>query len=257
MKVINKRPAGFLFHYGHFIMDCVFPEILAGVPRHKKIYRLDIQRQTIGNFHELYERLMGVQNIEILAKEFKELRQPLKIIKRITNPSIEQIKYYRQFIFGRFSIPAAPKSKFPSIILIKRGCKPLLSNKQYTAMRPGKLTHLTGKQRREIKQIDLLERWLRQRYGINVKTLVLEDIPYRAQIMYFKNAKYIIGIHGAALANMLYCSPGTKLIEVNDGMRDWNWRFINNSMQKLGITRIRCDNDLQLVKKTIAVNIPK
>ena len=34
------------------------------------------------------------------------------------------------------------------------------------------------------------------------------------QILLFQSAEFIIGPHGAGLANLLFCEPGTKVIEL-------------------------------------------
>ena len=31
IKVKNKRVSGFIFHYAHFICDCLFPEIVSDI----------------------------------------------------------------------------------------------------------------------------------------------------------------------------------------------------------------------------------
>ena len=76
VKVENTRDIGFLFHYGHFICDCLMPEIQNRVYKYKNVYRLMGVRQTIGNFHNLYEEIMGVNNIELPEKEFSQLEYP-------------------------------------------------------------------------------------------------------------------------------------------------------------------------------------
>jgi capsular polysaccharide biosynthesis protein len=36
----------------------------------------------------------------------------------------------------------------------------------------------------------------------------------RAQILLFQSAEFVISPHGAGLANLLFCEPGTKVIEL-------------------------------------------
>ena len=31
IKIINKRKGGFLYHYAHFLCDCLFPEIINNI----------------------------------------------------------------------------------------------------------------------------------------------------------------------------------------------------------------------------------
>ena len=39
-------------------------------------------------------------------------------------------------------------------------------------------------------------------------------IPFKKQISLFKNAKIIVGAHGAAFANLIFCQPRAKIIEI-------------------------------------------
>ena len=40
------------------------------------------------------------------------------------------------------------------------------------------------------------------------------QLPFQKQIHLFKNAKVVVGAHGAAFANLVFCEPGTKVIEM-------------------------------------------
>jgi hypothetical protein len=46
------------------------------------------------------------------------------------------------------------------------------------------------------------------------QTIILEDMPIKKQIETFSNAKQIISTHGAGLVNILWCQPGTQVIEI-------------------------------------------
>ena len=45
-------------------------------------------------------------------------------------------------------------------------------------------------------------------------TYKVGQLSLENQIYLFKNAKIIIGAHGAAFANLVFCNPGTKVIEI-------------------------------------------
>ena len=55
----------------------------------------------------------------------------------------------------------------------------------------------------------------------------------REQILLFQSADFIIGPHGAGLANLLFCEPGTKVIELmpSTEMRPFFWLIA----RKLGL----------------------
>ena len=40
------------------------------------------------------------------------------------------------------------------------------------------------------------------------------ELSFFEQIYLFNNAKFIIGAHGAAFANLTFCSPDTNIIEI-------------------------------------------
>ena len=48
------------------------------------------------------------------------------------------------------------------------------------------------------------------------ETVVLENLTIRDQIKTFAEATHIVAAHGAGLVNLLWCSPGTKVIEIQD-----------------------------------------
>jgi capsular polysaccharide biosynthesis protein len=50
-----------------------------------------------------------------------------------------------------------------------------------------------------------------RRNGFSVHEL--EGMTPRAQMQLFQNADFVVAPHGAGLANLLFCAPGTKVIE--------------------------------------------
>ncbi len=47
----------------------------------------------------------------------------------------------------------------------------------------------------------------------NFTIVRLYDLDFLEQVRYFNNAEYIVGLHGAALANLAFCKKNTKVIE--------------------------------------------
>lgn len=48
------------------------------------------------------------------------------------------------------------------------------------------------------------------------KKIKLTELTFIEQISYFKNAEIIVGAHGAGLTNIIFCNPGTKVIEFSN-----------------------------------------
>jgi hypothetical protein len=47
------------------------------------------------------------------------------------------------------------------------------------------------------------------------ENISLEEMNIKQQIETFSSASHVIGTHGAGLVNLLWCKPGTKVIEIN------------------------------------------
>jgi capsular polysaccharide biosynthesis protein len=75
---------------------------------------------------------------------------------------------------------------------------------------------------RKIQNIEQVQDVL-SRYDFD--TVYLEGMSMLDQILLFQNAEFIISPHGAALANLLFCEPGTKVIELVPAaeMRPFFW----------------------------------
>ena len=44
--------------------------------------------------------------------------------------------------------------------------------------------------------------------------LTLSDLSFIDQTKLFYNASEIVGLHGAGFANLVFCKPGTKILEL-------------------------------------------
>jgi hypothetical protein len=253
IKIINKRKGGGLFHYAHFLCDCLFPEIINNIYNYKTVIREKNIDQTLGNFNKIYEEVMLNKSIELIKSQFDIL-----YIKTITYHPKEYYcnkKYFdifRQFIFKRYKInPFVYIDTYSPIILIKRYNRINLINDNYLKDLNTNVT--TGKERREIDKIDSLEEYLKNKYNGKIKSVYLELMSFEEQIKIFNNAKIIICAHGAAMSNMFFCKEQTTIIEVTCNM---NWDFFNNMSIHLNLKHIKCfDNNLNSVIKCIEENV--
>ena len=57
--------------------------------------------------------------------------------------------------------------------------------------------------------------------------LEAQTLSFREQADLFANASVIVAPHGAALANTVFCRPGTRVVEISPraGYRDWYWQL--------------------------------
>jgi len=240
IAVINKRCHGSLFHYAHFLIDCLYPEIINNINKYKTVYRIKNINQTLGNFSQIYEEVMQNKNIEITKDKFDKLN----ILSIIYPPKehysdIKYITKFRKFIFDRYNInPLIYIEKYPEVILIKRGNRIELIDDIDLKKINTNIT--TGKERREIQNIDMLEEYLNNKYTDNFLAVYLEFKPFEEQIKLFNNAKLIIMAHGAAISSILFCKEETKLIEITCGI---NYEWFNVIFPKLKINRIKIENN--------------
>jgi hypothetical protein len=162
VKTINKRNGGSIFHYAHFLCDCLFPEILNGFNKFNTVYRIKNGVQTIGKFNKMYEDITNTKTIELDLNTFNKI-----ICKKISPPKkeyllkLKYINYFRNFIFSRYNInPNIYNENYPKILLIKRGSR--INLVDYTLLNDNdrKLFLTNGKERREINEIDILEKYM-------------------------------------------------------------------------------------------------
>jgi capsular polysaccharide biosynthesis protein len=74
------------------------------------------------------------------------------------------------------------------------------------------------------------------------------------QILLFQSAEFVIGAHGAGLSNLLFCEPGTKVIELMPSVefRSYFW-FISQKLDLVYGLQF-CANDYE---DDITVDIDK
>ena len=110
----------------------------------------------------------------------------------------------------------------------------------------------TGKERREINNIDKVESYLKTKYSNKFKSIYFENITFEEQILYFNNAKLIICAHGAVMSNMFFCKEGIKIIEVTCGI---TWHFFDKMSKILNLSHIKCvKNTFHEVINCIKIN---
>ena len=153
IKIKNNRKEGSLYHYAHFICDCLFTEVVNDIFIFKIVYREKIIPQTLGNFKNIYEEVMGNVNTELPKKEFDELNLETTILgNKEEYLEKEYFIKFRNYIFTRYNINETVYDiNYPEVILIERGDRIELINDEKLQRENKNITN--GKERREIREM--------------------------------------------------------------------------------------------------------
>lgn len=119
------------------------------------------------------------------------------VLKRHLAPSIDK---HTQRLSERFD-PGAKR-----IILINRGSDPYFNSPQAEKQ-------TSGHDRRSISNFEEVHKAV-QTTNASSLAVFLEQTSLSEQIALFSLADIVIAQHGAALANIVFCKPGTRVIEI-------------------------------------------
>ena len=86
-----------------------------------------------------------------------------------------------------------------------------LPEKIFINRKDGTINRKNGTSLRYIINNNQVEDFLKKK---GFKSLTMSDYSFVDQVALFNNAKEIIGLHGAAFANLIFCKPKTKIIEM-------------------------------------------
>jgi hypothetical protein len=240
IKVVNKRSDGHIFHYAHFMCDCLFPEIVNDIYKYKEVVRKKNINQTIGNFDKIYTEVMMIKNTELMETEFDNLNVE-KLVYQNKSAYLDKqfFEKFRNFIFSRYEInPLEYDKQYPEVILIRRSTRVELISDEY--LKKINNNFKNGKERREINNIERIEKYLETKYSDNFKSLFFENLPFKEQVKYFNNARLIICAHGAVMANMFFCKENATIIEVTCNT---NWDFFNKISKNVNLKHIKCNKN--------------
>ena len=250
MRVHNNH-GGSLYHYAHFLCDCLYPEVVYELYRQPRVYRVKSLSQTIGVFSTIYEEVMNNKSIELDQEEFDKLPDTLVTVQNLREENqygknLQCMHVFRNYVFQRYTIdPEVYDTNYPSVVLIKRGSTALLTDKDLLAATTEKNVNRNGSKRREITDIHKVEEFLQSR----ATSYFLEEQSFEEQVKIFNNAKVIILAHGAAMSNMFFCKKGTVIIEVTCGR---NWPFFDTLSKVFQLNHVKVtENTPEAVIKVI------
>lgn len=146
--------------------------------------KLPFQRETL--------KILGIDESRLInASEIGAIVTPNLVVPchRIM-PGLEYSKWSIDFLRGNFLVAQdeGPGSS-PRRLYVSRGSA----------------TH-----RRVTNEPELV--FCLSRYGF--EAIRTEELPFREQVSLFGNAEIVVAPHGGGLANLVFCTPGTKVIEL-------------------------------------------
>ena len=214
-----------------------------------KLLEKKVSIKTIGNFHKIYTDVLMIKHRELLTNDFNNLKVDIITYKNKAEYCDKlYFEKFRNFIFSRYKINNLEyNNDYPEVLLIKRNERINLIDDEYLSRINTNTT--TGRERREINNIEKVESYLKEKYKEKFKSLYFENISFEEQIKYFNNAKLIICAHGAVMSNMFFCKEGTKIIEVTCNCK---WSFYDEISNILKLNHIKCHkNDFDIIIKYI------
>lgn len=263
----NERESGVLFHYAHFLCDCLFPELVQGIDSYDIAYRRKNIDQSLGNFSEMHQNITGVKSIELNNKDFNALDYPrFAYNKKEWCLRNNKADIFRNYIFSRFNINSnVYNSNFPEVLFVKRGSNvslledKTLSDKDFFASRNcesleeytncfGDRVFKSGIEKRETQHAQTIETLLHNKFGDSFQSTYFESMSFKLQVQHFNNAKLIVCSHGAVLSNMFFCKPQTKIIEI---ISDRDWYFFDRLATSLNINKIQVEDEVSHIESSI------
>lgn len=217
-KIENR--AGSVEHYYHFILGFLLPLIL----RLKSApFSAPVCVRSCGPMDKILTEVFGTE-ITIGHKDAAPAARATGPESAVLAPhetltgfdvpeayDARSILAARDGVLERLGLQAGPACtelpREPHIVLVRR----LPSPEFYLSAQaeiPG-----SGAERRSIPNMHALQARLAAEFA-SVSLVALEYMSLRAQAMLFGCADIIIAQHGAALTNLLWCRPGTRVIEI-------------------------------------------
>lgn len=201
-KIARKN--GQYYRYHHFLFGYYLPFLLNTNPSFNDNY-------LFYDCEKLNSILLDTPhyNVTILANQ-TDIQNKYEILSFLGfdgpyNPGLTQskIELINEKINNLYNI-TYDSNQEDYILLIDRGRLDHSNNKKYKKQTPS--------ERRSIMNTKDTYMSLNKIYP--TKIVQLDDLSLLEQIILFRNARIVIAQHGAALSNIIFCNPYTKIIEI-------------------------------------------
>lgn len=205
-----QRPPGgrgAVDHYYHFVFDLMWP-LFRWIRDAKIDSTATLYLQRNGFFMDMLDGLFE-PSIRIVRTPCPRLWSRRQTIVGM-NPSFcsfepADAREFREYLFARLDVAPGPRD---GVALIERIESDPYFRRFYRSRRGA------GADRRSLLNHQELADRLAERFGKHFRNVALEKLPFREQLQLFRNARLVIGQHGAGLANALWMEPGTQVVEL-------------------------------------------
>ena len=214
---------------------------LAAAPRHQNSWLIFYN----GNLHNYYHWLVeGLLCLDVLSRALG-LDSNLKIALPKSR-HIAELFDHRDSLsavgLGRYEIVdvAEPLIKVKDAIWVESDLVQFMPapyvkdfqrrlSARYAPLRVASKRRLFIARKGSTRTIDNIEQVQAFLAKYHFETVYLEDKSVLDQILLFQGAQFVVGAHGAALSNLLFCEPGTKVIEFMPAveLRPFFWSISN------------------------------
>lgn len=212
-----KNYGGSVQHYFHFLLGLLVPLVIRLEKTHRGANSSKFVIRSCGPM-DRHLLSLGYPNLEIIpafTHKFGLSSIFNKIVGGETLLGFDAIERYDKsalreaanIIKARLNVKNGDGTgKPPRIIAINR------SLDRFYNTRRAEIKD-SGVQRRSIPNFGDLEKHLAS-ICPNFNSIVLEQASLAYQVEQFQNADVVIAQHGAALANLIFCKPGAKIVEI-------------------------------------------
>lgn len=215
---IRVRTLSHTQHYFHFLYGYIIPFVNKCSPENNK-YIFD-------SCGPLMNQII-LDLIPYKTEIYKDQKYDFDLfLESHDNPDFSglDVKLTRKSFFSHFG-DCDFHTKNEMLIIRRNEPDPFYIN---DAERPG-----SGSQRRSIPNIFDLYECVKKRRP-SCKIIALEGMRLKDQIRIFRHASCVILQHGAAMANLIWCRPGTLVVEI--GPEDDVW-YYDKLTRMLGLRR--------------------
>ena len=196
-SVLNLAQGGSGNNYFHFFFDIV-----------PKIYLIKKQRKNKINFYYVSApkkwqikifRILGIAESKLINSSKNKHIFANQII------CLDHPWYHKGFIQDQVKRMPRWVILINRRIFLKKTLKFKCSKKFFLDRSSSRFNHC------QIFNQKLVNKWVKKN---DLSIYKPEKLSFKKQIYLFKKASVILGAHGAAFTNIIYCKPGTKIIEI-------------------------------------------